>query len=78
MDVKYNTYHHSIMTDLRVNEDDYVVTLLVCDVIRIEPGSWNSGIAIEIPSGYDTNTVVKNGKTRILVSPTIKTRSEAK
>lgn len=78
MDIKYNTYHHSAMTDLRVNEDDHVSTILVEGVIRIEPGSWNSGIAIEIPSGYDTTTVVKNGKIRILVSPTVKPRSETK
>lgn len=68
MNVKYNTYQKMLMSQIAVDENDYVVTVSIDDVIKIEPGNWLSGVAIEIPDGFNIQTTTKNGKTRILVS----------
>lgn len=68
MNVKYNTYQKRLMSQIEVDENDHIVTVTIDDVIKIEPGNWLSGVAIEIPDEFNIQTTTKNGKTRILVS----------
>lgn len=68
MNVKYNTYRKIPMEQIEVAEDDHVVTVIIDDVIKIEPSAWINAVAINIPDGFNIQTRTENGKTRILIS----------